>query len=232
MRLTGPNATVAQDLEPEYIAVSGDGTKAFATLQEANSVAIVDIASATVETIKPLGLKDHSLPGNGLDVSDRDGPGSDPLAGNIRTWKVKGAYMPDGIASFSQGGTQYYVTANEGDSRGDWPGGNDESRVGALANALIDPALNTALTDAHGADWKTDNDKLNRLTVTTTSDADGDGDLDYLEAFGGRSFSILDATGQIVFDSGDQIEQIIKADHPALWDDGRSDNKDRSRNPR
>ncbi|MGE3390922.1 MAG: choice-of-anchor I family protein [Gammaproteobacteria bacterium] len=225
VRLTGPGATVAQDLEPEYIAVSSDGTKAYATLQEANSVAIVDIATATVEPIKPLGLKDHSLPGNGLDASDRDGTGSDPLNGNVQNWKIKGAYMPDGIASFSQGGTQYYVTANEGDSRADWPGGNDESRVGALADALIDPALNTALTDAHGADWKTSNDKLNRLTVTTTSDLDGDGDLDYLEAFGGRSFSILDAAGNLVFDSGDQIEQIIAADFPALWDDSRSDNK-------
>ncbi len=51
---------VARDLEPEYIAVSPDGTKAFVTLQENNAIAIVDIETATVEGIQPLGLKDFS----------------------------------------------------------------------------------------------------------------------------------------------------------------------------
>ncbi|MEN8445645.1 MAG: calcium-binding protein, partial [Cyanobacteria bacterium J06555_13] len=67
-----PDATTAQDVEPEYIAVSPDGTKAFVTLQENNAIAIVDIESATVESIQPLGLKDFSQDGNGLDASDRD----------------------------------------------------------------------------------------------------------------------------------------------------------------
>ncbi|BBA34766.1 uncharacterized protein sS8_2821 [Methylocaldum marinum] len=221
VRLTGPNASVAQDLEPEYIAVSADGSKAMVTLQEANAVAVVDIAGANVTAIRPMGLKDHSLPENGLDVSDRDGPGNDPLDGNIQNWNVKGLYMPDGIASFTNNGRQYYVTANEGDSRGDWPGGNDEIRVG---NADIDPALDAALAAAHGSDWKT-GDKLGRLNVSTSGDTDGDGDLDELHAFGARSFSILDADGNLVFDSGGQLEQIIKISYPELWDDGRSDNK-------
>jgi len=223
VRLTGPNASVAQDLEPEYIAVSQDGKTALVTLQEANSVAVVDIASATVTDIKPLGLKDHSLPGNGLDVSDRDSTGNNPLKGNIQNWNVKGLYMPDGIASFSHHDNPYYVIANEGDSRADWPGGNDEIRLGS---ANIDPALAASLAAAHGADWKTNNDKLNRLTISSSSgDLDGDGDLDEIQVFGARSFSILDAAGTIVFDSGDQLEQIIKASYPQLWDDNRSDNK-------
>lgn len=222
VRLTGPNASVAQDLEPEYIAVSKDGNTAMVTLQEANSVATVDINSGTVTAIKALGLKDHSLPGNGLDVSDRDGTGTAALNGNIQNWNVKGMYMPDGIASFEKNGSQYYVTANEGDSRADWPGGNDEVRLGSAA---IDSALNAAMTLAHGADWRSNNDKLNRLTVSTSGDLDGDGDLDEVQVFGARSFSILDAAGNLVFDSGDQLEQIIKSDFPALWDDSRSDNK-------
>jgi hypothetical protein len=57
-------ATVAQDFEPEYIAVSPDGKTAHVTLQEANALAVVDIATATVTRILPLGLKDwsHGLP--------------------------------------------------------------------------------------------------------------------------------------------------------------------------
>jgi 3-phytase len=222
VRLTGPNASVAQDLEPEYIAVSADGTKAMATLQEANSVAIIDIATATITDIKALGFKDHSLPGNGLDASDRDGPGNDPLNGNIQNWKVKGMFMPDGIGSFEKNGNQYYVTANEGDSRSDWPGGAEEIRLGSAA---IDSALDAAMTLAHGPDWKTNNDKLNRLTVSTSGNTDGDTALEEIHVFGARSFSILDAAGNLVFDSGDQLEQIIKSDFPALWDDSRSDNK-------
>ncbi len=233
VRLNGPGATVAQDLEPEYIAVSKDGTTAAITLQEANSIAFVDIASATVTSIKALGLKDHSLAGNGLDVSDRDGTGNAIKNGEILNWNVKGVYMPDGIASFTQSGQQYYVTANEGDSRDDWQAGLDEVRVGA---AVIDAALNTSLIAAHGADYKTNNDKLNRLTVLKTGDTDNDGDLDELQVLGARSFSIVDATGTLLFDSGDKIEQIIKASFMpttsctlatpnCLWDDTRSDNK-------
>ncbi len=231
IRLSGPNASVSQDLEPEYIAVSRNGKEAFATLQEANAVANIDIASATVTDIKPLGLKDHSLADKGLDASDRDGTGNDPLIGNIQNWHVKGMYMPDGIASFTKKDKQYYITANEGDSRADWPGGNDEIRVGSAA---IDSVLDAELKAVHGEDWQTNNDKLNRLTVSTSGDLDGDGDLDELQAFGGRSFSILNSEGKIIFDSGDQIEKIIKglinanpgnASYAALWDDGRSDNK-------
>lgn len=76
VRIFGPNATVAQDLEPEYIAVSSDSTKAWVTLQENNAIAILDIPSKTFTRIVPLGFKNHNLFGNGLDPSDRDGPGN------------------------------------------------------------------------------------------------------------------------------------------------------------
>ncbi len=44
----GPaGVTAAQDFEPEYISVSPDGTKAFVTIQEANAVAVLDLATNT-----------------------------------------------------------------------------------------------------------------------------------------------------------------------------------------
>jgi hypothetical protein len=61
VRIFGPGATVAQDLEPEYITVSPDGTTAYVTLQENNALAAVNIATATVTSITPLGFKDHNV---------------------------------------------------------------------------------------------------------------------------------------------------------------------------
>lgn len=55
-----PGQRVSQDAEPEYIAVSPDGTTAFVTLQENNAFAVVDLASGTVKDILPLGVKDFS----------------------------------------------------------------------------------------------------------------------------------------------------------------------------
>ena len=72
VRIYGPNASVEQDLEPEYIAISSDSGTAWVSLQENNALAKVDIATATVTDILPLGYKDHGTAGNGLDVSDSD----------------------------------------------------------------------------------------------------------------------------------------------------------------
>jgi hypothetical protein len=54
-----PNATMESDLEPEYIAVSADGTTAWVTIQEANAVGILDIASASFTAVKWLGGAEH-----------------------------------------------------------------------------------------------------------------------------------------------------------------------------
>ncbi len=112
VRIYGPGANAAQDFEPEYIAVAPDSLTAWAALQENNALAKIDIASATVTNILPLGYKDHGAEGNGIDASDTDG------VAHIRPWPgVKGMYMPDSIAAYSVGGQTYIITANEGDAR-------------------------------------------------------------------------------------------------------------------
>jgi len=60
VRIFGPNATVAQDLEPEYITISEDNTRAYVALQENNALAVIDIPTATLLDIQPLGYKDYN----------------------------------------------------------------------------------------------------------------------------------------------------------------------------
>lgn len=112
VRIYGPNATVVQDVEPEYIAISADGKTAWASLQENNALAHIDIASATVTKITALGEKDYGALGSGIDASDTD------KIIDIRPWQgVKGLYLPDAMLSYSVNGQDYLITANEGDAR-------------------------------------------------------------------------------------------------------------------
>jgi len=212
VRIFGPHATPAQDLEPEYIAVSENGRTAWVTLQENNAVAVLDLSSLTVSAIIPLGYKDHGQVGMGLDPSDRD-------AGiNIRPWAgVMGMYQPDAIARFSVDGETYLVTANEGDAR-DYEGYAEEERARNIASLS-------------GIAGVTDNAQLGRLTVTL---APPDGDTDHLYAFGARSFSVRRGDdGSLVWDSGDQLEQRTAAALPEFFNstndennfENRSDNK-------
>ncbi len=228
VRIFGPGASVAEDLEPEYIAHRG--RTAWVTLQEANAIAIIDIPTATVQQIVPLGLKDHAVPGQGLDPSDLDGPEGTASA-LIGNWPVFGMYQPDGIASFNIRNNLYLVTANEGDSRtsDDFPGFNEEVRAGTTGYVL-DPIEFPTAGDLKG------NASLGRLNVTNASgDRDGDGDFDQIHVFGARSFSIWNSAGQLVWDSGDQFEQYF--DDPAngfdsIFNASNSNNKldDRSDN--
>lgn len=217
VRIFGPGATVAQDLEPEYIAVSADGATAYVALQEANALGVLDIASATFTAIVPLGFKNHALPGNELDASDRDGPGNTSIW-NPQSWPVFGMYQPDAIIAVTIGGTEYLITANEGDAR-DYTGFAEEVRVGS-ASFQLDP---TAFPDA--AILK-QNANLGRLTVTSTlGDTDGDGLFEEIYVFGGRSFSVWNTDGTLVYDSGNILDSIIAEQFPANRDGGRDDNK-------
>ena len=193
VRIFGPGASVAQDLEPEFITIDKRGRFAYVALQEANALAVVDIRRAIVRKIIALGEKDHALPGNELDASNRD----DGI--NIRSWPVVGMYQPDSIASYKYRGSTYIVTANEGDSR-DYDGFSEEVRVGDLA---LDP---NAYPD--GATLQLD-ENLGRLkTTTATGDADGDGLYEQIYAYGARSFSIWDRRGNLVWDSGSDFESL------------------------
>ena len=232
LRVFGPGATLAQDLEPEYIAIAIDGETAWVAMQEANAVAELDIAAGEMTAIIPLGFKDHSIIGNELDASNDDS------GINIRNWPVKGIYHPDAITSYGFNGKTYYITANEGDSR-DYDGFSEEFRV---ADLVLDA---TAFPNA--AELQEDAN-LGRLNVTSTlgfgnscapSDpanvtlVGGEYDRSYVEnncvyselyAYGARSFSIWSETGERVFDSGSEFERITASLIPDNFNSNNDEN--------
>lgn len=210
IRIFGPNATVAQDLEPEYITVSKDSRTAWVSLQENNAIAVLDIRAGKFTAVRGLGFKDHALIGNEFDASDRDN------AINIRTWPVFGMYQPDAIASFEYRGRTYLVTANEGDAR-DYDGYSEVVRAGSGSYPL-DP---TAFPDA--ATLKQPG-QLGRLNVTrATGQNPATGLYEGIYAFGARSFSIWNANVEQVYDSGADFERITAAVNPAYFNSNHTE---------
>ncbi|MFM6479126.1 MAG: choice-of-anchor I family protein [Microcystis panniformis] len=197
-----PGQTVSQDVEPEYITVSDDGTTAWVALQENNGIAVVDIANAQVTSILPLGAKNFNASGNGFDPSDRDGVvfggATNSPAVRINNWLVFGLYQPDTIATVTIAGQTYLITANEGDTR------NESRRVSTLT---LDPNAFPNAAQLQLAQ------NLGRLDVSSIDGLNAQGQYSQLFAYGGRSFSIWNVTNGLsqVFDSGDDFEQILAA---------------------
>ncbi|MBR1212311.1 choice-of-anchor I family protein [Bradyrhizobium sp. JYMT SZCCT0180] len=232
--LTGQTASA--DIEPEYISVSPDGTRAYVTLQEVNAVAVIDLtdpAATKPLAILPLGSVDHTLVGNKFDASDRDGP-SNGQAINLRNADVISLLQPDAIATFKVGNDTYFVTANEGDARVLL---DDEATLAEQSGGVFTIDLdNTAYPDEAAMRANAD---LGRLRIRKDlGDTDGDGDIDQIYAYGGRSLSIFkqnaDGTITKVRDTGGEFEAIIARDFATRHNidtaegggfDTRSDNK-------
>ena len=206
IRIFTSSASVAQDLEPEYIAVSTDNTKAYVTLQENNALLTIDLLTNTIVSLTPFGYSSYAAgSNNALDASDQSGMVL--ITGDL---PIKGAYMPDAMTYKTIGSQGYLFTANEGDSR-EFGSVIDANRISSTTFNLLDA---TAFPDAS---ILRNNKFLGRLSALKYSgDTDGDGDYDELHVMSGRSFSIWNpTTGAQVFDSKDMIEQII-ANHPTF----------------
>ena len=233
LRIFGPNASVAQDLEPEYITVSKDSRYAYISLQENNGIAKIDLSKKHVDALWALGVKDYNVAGNELDISDKDN------AIQFQNWPVFGLYQPDSIASYSINGKTYLVTANEGDSR-DYKGFSEEYRVADLSKEL-NSKLALTIPLRHVIEGNIDDKKnLGRMKFTSTLGAEdcqltkgAPDNCTYtaIYGYGARSFSIWSGdTGQQIFDSGSDFERITAN---ALGEDGfnasNDDNKSDAR---
>lgn len=248
VRISGKNASIAQDLEPEYLTFADNG-KLYVALQENNAFAIIDPKKGQLEKIVGLGSKSWS--DSKLDASNKDG-----ILGNLTNYtNLVGLYMPDSIDSYSVNGKTYIISANEGDGReygiettqkvcdelGFTWDGDDYKRTRNYSKK--EDFCISHIDEVRGKDLQVaanhplflalkDNDQLARLKVIKPNGvlpADSN-----VEAFGSRSFSIWDAEGELVYDSGDQFARVIRTKNRDNFNssndsndsaDGRSDDK-------
>lgn len=193
----GSDPDFHKGIEPEYITQKG--SKLYVTLQENNAIGVFDLTSQKWEKIHKLGTITQTL--DGSDVDDPDGAGPLLRSANIDD-VVKGLPMPDTIASYTIAGTNYLVTANEGDARhedrADTVSSRDLTRWSASGmTSLLDPSLASDPTRDNATGF-------GRLNISRLDgDNNNDGLIDEAVAYGTRSFSIWNAdTGALVWDSG------------------------------
>ncbi|MCC4772828.1 choice-of-anchor I family protein [Vibrio cyclitrophicus] len=239
VRISAPNATVTQDLEPEYLTFADNG-KLYVALQENNALAAIDVASAEVDAILGLG-------GKPWDTAQLDASNKDKNIGNLQSYAMlEGLYMPDSITSYSVDGNTYIVTANEGDGReygikttqqlcddkgfewdgDDYQGTENYTTEKDFCIAYVDEVRGKKLdVDANHplAGALKDNKQLARLKVIKPQEtlaAD-----QKVQAFGSRSFSIWDESGELVFDSGDDFARIVLEQDPANFNSTNDNNQ-------
>lgn len=96
-----PFGTSPEHIEPEYVAFSPDGARAYISLQENNAVAVIDVMQGKLDKVFGLGTVRHAA-----DIVD-DGK-YDPSA------ELFALREPDAVAVSADG--SYLITADEGDS--------------------------------------------------------------------------------------------------------------------
>ncbi len=238
--------TVAQDLEPEYVAATNE--TAYVSLQENNGMAIVDLGDNSVEVIG-LGYKDWS----GLQFDGMEDGGVS--FGQYQD--LYGMYQPDSVVAYQWKGADFIVSANEGDAREyffdtlnaqgeqdeelcELAGGQDfDEDDGCLSYS--DEIKARKLDFVFGSNLETiagDSPKdfgyelfpLGDLKVTAElGDADNNGIHEAIYTYGARSFTIWDSNGLVVFDSGDDFERITASVHGDEFNNNNDENEGDSR---
>lgn len=205
VRIFWPGSDASNDLEPEYVTVSADSSTAYVTLQEANAIAVVNLATPEITDVWALGTKDFS--NLLMDASNRD----DEI--NLQNWDVQGIYMPDAIDNYTVNGATYLVTANEGDSR-DYDCYSEEERM-----ADLDYAGATLGADILAA--TADDTLLGRLQSTTAMPTSNP--IDQLYMWGARSFTIWTTDGEVAYDPGSEFEEYIAKHYPDYFNANADD---------
>ncbi|XP_078679646.1 mesenchyme-specific cell surface glycoprotein-like [Branchiostoma floridae x Branchiostoma belcheri] len=203
-------------LEPEYITLNEDESKAYICLQTNNAIAVLDMTTATFDDIYPLGTKYWGE--STLDASDDDG------GIRFQNWPIYGLRQPDAISYFVHGNTGYIVTADEGSPTKASFGGSgarvwyDEQLKGKEVYEL--DLLSSSFSNERLKEAINDNSELGCLRFSSVDGLDPaePSKLSRLHTFGGRGVSIFRAEDlSLVWDSGDDLERMEAKFYPEIF---------------
>ncbi len=208
-----PASSVAQDLEPEFVAVNENGTKAWVSLQENNAVAIVNLEKESIDTVKSLGAVQWS----GIEVDISDDGKAKPVS--TAPENIFALFQPDTLVAYQVDGKDYLVSANEGDDR-EYDAWEDLAKANDLelpnGQSALSPQLQKGLLDS----------KMKKLRVLKDLGKDSTGVYQTLTMTGTRSFSIWDEDANRVFDSTMTIESILASDYANVFNTRVDDTDD------
>jgi Choice-of-anchor I domain len=193
--------TVAQDLEPVSLVISGDSERAWVTFETNNALGLLDIKQGRMTDIRSFGLKDHNKWGNRLDATiDNDF--------DLRPWPVNGMYQPNGIDLLRTHGQTYLITANRGNWRETSVFVEQTTVAEACSAGWLDAHLcyDTLINGFEGLAAGIPDLKIARYPYRY--DADPNARLSAPFTYGGRSFAIWTPAGGLVHDSGTALEAI------------------------
>ncbi|MDB9448080.1 choice-of-anchor I domain-containing protein [Anabaena sp. CS-542/02] len=165
----------------------------------------------------------------GLDSSDRDGPNDTNIYRPLPGLKVYGLTMPDGLATYTDSlGRTFILAAGEGDSR-EYPPDQgsvfyDLTRANSSTPINDVPFRNHPGVALLNLSYDPDPGVRTRLNLLNNyGDITGDGLIDQAYTIGSRSLRIFDDQGNVVFDSGNALEEL--ANSLGLMASNRDDDK-------
>ena len=206
--------TPATQLEPEYLAWSGDDATVYVNLQENSAVVAVDAATATAADVFGLGLK--SWAATKIDTV-KDGECILATKPGFATMR-----MPDSIAAFTLDGKDYLLFAEEGD---DYTYGDFEDKqkfkdviknATAFEDDFADFVAGAGMADA----FANFGDTKMRVSIGPRAVDYSDPAAPVFEAavgYGGRGISIYEASPTAltwVWDSGSAFEENVCQYYP------------------
>ena len=206
--------TPATQLEPEYLAWSGDDATVYVNLQENSAVVAVDAATATAADVFGLGLK--SWAATKIDTV-KDGECILATKPGFATMR-----MPDSIAAFTLDGKDYLLFAEEGDdyTYGDFEDKQKFKDVVKSATEFEDDFADFVAGAGMADAFSNFGDTKMRVSIGPRAVDYSDPAAPVFEAavgYGGRGISIYEASPTAltwVWDSGSAFEENVCQYYP------------------